>query len=113
MATNLILKKKRKKYSSNSYSTYIYKILKRQQPDVSISKKSMIIMDSFVIDVLDRIATESGRLARYNKKRTISSKEIQTSVRLVISGELAKHSVSKGTKAVIKYNENRLKVKLK
>jgi histone H2B len=50
--------------------------------------------------------SESGRLARYNKRHTISSREIQTAVRLVLPGELAKHAVSEGTKAVTKYNSN-------
>src|SRR5689334_10690747 len=37
-------------------------------------------------------------------KHTISSREIQTAVRLILPGELAKHAVSEGTKAVTKYN---------
>jgi histone H2B len=64
----------------------------------------MTIMDNFIHDLFERIAAESGRLARYNKKSTISSREIQTAVRLLLPGELAKHAVSEGTKAVTKYN---------
>merc|ERR1711862_288938 len=52
---------------------------------------------------LQRIALESSKLVRYNKKRTLSSREIQTSVRLLLPGELAKHAVSEGTKAVTKF----------
>ncbi|KAK4946501.1 histone H2B [Elasticomyces elasticus] len=51
-----------------------------------------------------RVATEASKLAAYNKKSTISSREIQTSVRLILPGELAKHAVSEGTKAVTKYS---------
>ena len=60
-------------------------------------------MNSFVNDVFDRITTESAKLARYNRRNTISSREIQTAVRLLLPGELAKHAVSEGTKAVTKY----------
>uniref|UniRef100_A0A0E0BXA2 Histone H2B n=1 Tax=Oryza meridionalis TaxID=40149 RepID=A0A0E0BXA2_9ORYZ len=49
------------------------------------------------------LAAEAAKLARYNKKPTITSREIQTSVRLVLPGELAKHAVSEGTKAVTKF----------
>lgn len=49
---------------------------------------------------LERIASEASRLAQYNKRSTISSREIQTAVRLLLPGELAKHAVSEGTKAV-------------
>jgi histone H2B len=55
-------------------------------------------------DIFERLATEGGRLARCNRRRTISAKEIQTAVKLVLPGELSKHAVSEGMKAVAKYS---------
>ena len=52
---------------------------------------------------LSQIAGETANLARYNKKPTVTSREIQTAVRLILPGELAKHAVSEGTKAVTKF----------
>eukprot|EP01092_Planopodium_desertum_P001949 TRINITY_DN13100_c0_g1_i6.p1 TRINITY_DN13100_c0_g1~~TRINITY_DN13100_c0_g1_i6.p1 ORF type:complete len:160 (-),score=43.44 TRINITY_DN13100_c0_g1_i6:419-898(-) len=95
---------RKRRANTNSYATYIYKVLRQVHPDTGISKKGMQVMDSFVHDLFDRIATEAGRLARYNGKHTITSREVQTAVRLVLPGELAKHAVSEGTKAVTKYN---------
>ena len=89
---------------TDSYATYIYKVLKQVHPDTGISKKGMTIMDNFIHDIFERLANEAGRLARYNKRSTISSREVQTAVRLTLPGELAKHAVSEGTKAVTKYN---------
>jgi histone H2B len=66
----------------------------------------MNIMNSFVHDIFDRVAVESSRLAQYNKRSTITSREIQTSVRLIMPGELSKHAVSEGTKSVTKYTAN-------
>jgi histone H2B len=63
----------------------------------------MSIMNSFINDVFERIAAEAGKLCRYNKKATLSSREVQTAIRLVLPGELAKHAVSEGTKAVTKF----------
>ncbi len=63
----------------------------------------MSILNSFVNDIFERISTEAGKVAQYNKKNTLSSREIQTGVRLVLPGELAKHAVSEGTKAVTKF----------
>jgi hypothetical protein len=78
----------------------------------------MAILNSFVNDIFERIATEASskflpptcfgffnlfvllELAVYSKKSTISSREIQTSVRLILPGELAKHAISEGTKSV-------------
>ena len=88
------------------YSSYIYKVLKQVHPDTGISKKGMSIMNSFINDIFDRLAGEAGKLAVYSKKATLSSREIQTSVRLMLPGELAKHAVSEGTKAVTKFTSS-------
>ncbi|KAL0913437.1 hypothetical protein M5K25_016899 [Dendrobium thyrsiflorum] len=100
-------KKKRKaKKSSETYKIYIFKVLKQVHPDIGISSKAMSIMNSFINDIFEKLAQESSRLARYNKKPTITSREIQTSVRLVLPGDLAKHAVSEGTKAVTKFTSS-------
>jgi histone H2B len=96
--------KKRKAKRSESYGSYIYKVLKQVHPDTGISKKGMSIMNSFINDIFERIAGEAGKLATYSKKSTLSSREIQTAVRLMLPGELAKHAVSEGTKAVTKFS---------
>ena len=94
-------------------------VLKQVHPDTGISNKAMAILNSFVNDIFERIATEASstcpvcgdpdmanpfatELASYSKKSTISSREIQTSVRLILPGELAKHAISEGTKSVTK-----------
>ncbi|CAH2021057.1 unnamed protein product [Acanthoscelides obtectus] len=46
-------------------------------------------------------------IGTYNKRATITSREIQTAVRLLLPGELAKHAVSEGTKAVTKYTSSK------
>ncbi|KAI9564863.1 histone H2B [Daphnia magna] len=100
-------KTKRSKKRKESYAIYIYKVLKQVHPDTGISSKAMTIMNSFVNDIFERIAGESSRLAHYNKRSTITSREIQTAVRLLLPGELAKHAVSEGTKAVTKYTSSK------
>ena len=100
-------KKKRKTKRKESYGLYIYKVLKQVHPDTGVSSKAMSIMNSFVNDLFERIAAEASRLAHYNKRSTITSREIQTAVRLLLPGELAKHAVSEGTKAVTKYTSSK------
>ena len=95
-----------KKKRTESYSSYIYKVLKQVHPDTGISKKGMSIMNSFINDIFERLAGEAGKLAIYSKKATLSSREIQTSVRLMLPGELAKHAVSEGTKAITKFTSS-------
>ncbi|KAI9498480.1 histone-fold-containing protein [Zychaea mexicana] len=99
--------KKRKVSRKETYSSYIYRVLKQVHPDTGISNKAMSILNSFVNDIFERIASEASKLAAYNKRSTISSREIQTAVRLILPGELAKHAVSEGTKAVTKYTSSK------
>lgn len=99
--------KKRRRRRRESYSIYIYKVLKQVHPDTGVSSKAMSIMNSFVNDIFERIAAEASRLAHYNRRSTITSREIQTAVRLLLPGELAKHAVSEGTKAVTKYTSSK------
>lgn len=99
--------KKKHRKRKESYAIYIYKVLKQVHPDTGVSSKAMSIMNSFVNDIFERIAAEASRLAHYNKRSTITSREIQTAVRLLLPGELAKHAVSEGTKAVTKYTSSK------
>ncbi|KAJ8378623.1 hypothetical protein AAFF_G00238350 [Aldrovandia affinis] len=99
--------KKRRRARKESYSIYVYKVLKQVHSTTGISSKAMKIMNCFVSDLFERIAGEASRLAHYNKHSTITSREIQTAVRLLLPGELAKHAVSEGTKAVTKYTSSK------
>ena len=98
---------KRRRRRKESYGIYIYKVLKQVHPDTGVSSRAMSIMNSFVNDIFERIAGEASKLANYNKKSTITSREVQTAVRLLLPGELAKHAVSEGTKAVTKYTTSK------
>ena len=98
--------KARRKKRTESFGIYIYKVLKQVHPDTGMSKKGMSIMNSFINDIFERLAVEAGKLARYNKKSTLSSREVQTAIRLILPGELAKHAVSEGTKAVTKFTSS-------
>ncbi|XP_064256065.1 late histone H2B.L4 [Passer domesticus] len=98
---------KRKLKRKEAFSVYIYKVLKQVHPDLAISSKAMSIMNSFVNDMLERLAAEASRLAQYGRRATLSSREVQAAVRLLLPGELARHAVSEGTKAVTKYTSSK------
>jgi histone H2B len=86
-----------------SYASYISKVLKgAAKAKLTLSSKSMKILNSLVVDFFDRLATEAASLARGAKKRTLGSREMQTAVRLTLPAELAKHAMAEGTRAVAK-----------
>jgi histone H2B len=98
--------KRRHRKRHETYSSYIYRVLKSVHPETGISNRAMAIMNSFINDIFERIAAEASNLARYNNKHTLTSREIQSAVRLLLPGELSKHAVSEGAKSVTKYMSN-------
>lgn len=103
-APKVAAKKTHHKKKFDSYSVYIYRVLKNIHGDIGISKKGMAVMNSFVNDIFERIAVEATKLARYQKKATLSSGDIQAAVKLILPGDLADHAVTEGTRALNKYN---------
>ena len=99
-------KQKPKRTRKETFGVYIYKVLKQIHNDIGISKKSMAIMNSFINDVYEKIAIEASNLVRYNKKHTLSAREIQSAVKLLLPGELSKHAIIEGAKAVNKIANN-------
>lgn len=102
-------KRKRRRKRKETFGIYIYKVLKQVHPNIGISTRAMLIMNSLIIDVFERLADEVSRLIHFNKQSTITSREIQTAVRLLFPGELAKHAVSEGTRAVTRYTTTLMK----
>ena len=95
---------KRSRRRQETFNLYIFKVLKQVHPQIGMSKKAMAVMNSFVNDTFDRIASEAGRLVTYNKKFTMDARAVQAAVKLVLPGELAKHAESEAQKAVQKYS---------
>ncbi|KAG5486120.1 hypothetical protein LSCM4_06828 [Leishmania orientalis] len=83
-----------------SWNVYVSRSLKAINSHMSMSGRTMKIVNSFVNDIFERIATEAATIVRCNKKRTLGAREVQTAVRLVLPAELAKHAMAEGTKAV-------------
>ena len=102
MAKKSAVNKVHRKKGKQSWSSYVHKSLKSINKSMTMSSKTMKIMNSFVNDLFDRIATEAATLARVNKKKTLGSREVQTAVRLVLPTELAKHAMAEGARAVSK-----------
>ncbi|MFS8011299.1 putative transcription factor Hap3/NF-YB family [Helianthus anomalus] len=49
-------KKKMHKKSEETYTIYIFKVLKQVHPDIGISSKAMGIMTSFINDIFKKLA---------------------------------------------------------
>lgn len=62
------------------------------------------VLQSFMEDQFEHLAQEAGHLVRLNNHKTLTAREVQTAVRLTLPGELAKHAVGEGSKAVMRFS---------
>lgn len=104
--------RRNKDKNRKSYAYYIHKVLKTVHPHgqnsgkkCNLSIKAMSILDCLAIDLYGRLTNEAILLTKRQKKRTLSSIEVQTATRLVLPGELAKHAMGDGTKAVLNFQQ--------
>lgn len=86
-----------------SYTTGIRRVLAQVAPDAGLSTRSIELLNAITNHICTIILEEAVRVAAYNRKATISDREIQTAVRIIIGGELAKHAISDGAKAMARY----------
>ncbi|XP_020215151.1 histone H2B.1, embryonic [Cajanus cajan] len=96
-------KKRGRKRSEEGYQRYVYKVLKQVHPEMGISSKCMTIVNNLMNDMFERLAFEASRLKDYTGHVTLSSREIQGAVKLVLPGELGKHAIAEGVKAINTY----------
>eukprot|EP01070_Trichotokara_eunicae_P011154 Trichotokara_eunicae@DN6820_c0_g1_i1.p1 len=97
--------KKRKKTRQDTYANFIYRLNKQIDPKMEVSKKTISILNSFVNDVFDRVATEAQSLLKHAKKDTLTAREIQAACRLVLPAELSQHAVAQSVDSLRKFEE--------
>ena len=78
---------------SNSFQNYIYRVLKEVKPELGISKKSMVLINTILVELFTRVMTEARNLMIYSKKGTLNSKEVESAIKLLFPGELQKLAI--------------------
>jgi histone H2B len=96
-------KRKRVRRMGEGYQRYVYRVLKQVHPDMGISSQAMTILNNLMNDMFEKLVDEAAKLKTYTGHMTLSSKEIQGAVKLVLPGELGKHAIAEGTKAITNY----------
>ena len=97
---------KKSKRHYDSLASYIVKVLKQVHPEMGMAGSAKEMTEALLIAALDKIMTAANNLSQVKKSETVTTRLIQASVRLTLTGELAKHAVSEGTKATTKYQSS-------
>lgn len=87
-----------------NFRAYIYRVLKQVHPDTGLSGDALTTVDALVCVLITKVMKNANLFFTRSNKKTVSSREIQSAVRLTLPGELAKHAVSEGTRAITRYN---------
>ncbi|XXG45389.1 hypothetical protein AAC387_Pa02g0482 [Persea americana] len=99
-------KKRRKEGVEVGFNRYVFMVLKQVHLGMGISPNAMTVLNGLMNDMFEKLAAEASKLCLYTKRATMTSREIQGAVRLVLPGELGKHANAEGTKAVTNYMTN-------
>lgn len=102
-ATAKATKTKRTKNTA-PLNSYVFKVLKQVHPDTGITGSALSTLGNLATTTLTKIVKVSNLLTARSGAKTIFSRDIQSAVVMIFPGELSKHAVSEGTKAVTKYN---------
>ena len=98
-----MMKSRSGKRNFTRFSIYIYNVLKQVHDDLTISTRCMEIMNAFVNDIFERLVCEAFALVKRERRNTLQLRDLQTAVKLILPGELAKHAISEATKTMAKY----------
>ncbi|XP_030522566.1 histone H2B.2-like [Rhodamnia argentea] len=91
---------------AEQYKRYVFRVLKQVHPGLGISSAAMEVLNAYMNDMFERLAAEAARLSNYAGIKTLTSRDIQGAVRLVLPGELGRHAIAEGAKAVMNYMEH-------
>lgn len=90
------------------FDRYIHRVLQQVHPDTGMSRSSMDTLNNIVRFALRKIIT---CIMRTKVKETVTAHEVELAIKMVLPGELAKHGVREGTKAVTKFSDKIDRVK--
>ncbi|GFW68022.1 histone H2B [Trichonephila clavipes] len=101
--------RKRKQFhyvSDMSFKTYIQDVLKMVDEDASITAPAMKIMDALMKDMFNQLANGTKNLMEKEKKRTLDHLDVKCASLELLRGEVARHAIAEGSKAVQSFVNN-------
>jgi histone H3/H4 len=90
----------KKKKHINFFEVYISKVLKQICENCGITFNAKQQLNSFICIFCKYISNISTELTIFGKRKTISEKEITNALKIILTGELLKNSLSEGDKSV-------------
>ena len=98
---------KYKKKNIHHFEIFISKVLKNiSDSKGGITSNAKQQLNSFLCILAKNISQKALEITIYGKKKTISCKEIKSSIELLFPGYLLENSISEGEKAITTFKNN-------
>merc|ERR1711908_128371 len=83
--------------------SYIYKIMKKVQPEIGANKESMGTLNSIILHFYDGLAQEAMKVSKKARSQTLKATDVQTAARLLFPQEIGMHAINHAATSVSKY----------
>ena len=90
--------------SQKSFKTYVHRLLKQVHPNVHITQKSVNVMDGLLRAVATNLCSTAHTLVEGTEKKTLSSREVQSALRVTLPDEFCQQAEDSGKTAVENFN---------
>ena len=94
---------RRHKKEQEDFRNHLFKILKEIYSDTGITRQAMDTLNSIINYLFEVIATEASGIMAESNRTILTANDIQNAIRRILPGELQKHAISEGTKAIVKF----------
>ena len=91
--------------NSVQYDVSIQRVLKQVAAGTGLSGEALGMLNALLRQFTCEMMCNLVTLTHSDPRKTLSARMVQATVRLTMPGELAKHAISEGSKAVGKYNQ--------
>jgi histone H2B len=101
--SKVVRKKTRRTVRAISYKAYLRRLQAQSQPDCTISKRGLAVMESLIDDLFRRVADEAAVLTRHRRRSTMTVADVEAAVGLLLpvrDGEVRQNALTAGRKAV-------------
>ncbi|KAJ1204075.1 hypothetical protein NDU88_007856 [Pleurodeles waltl] len=98
-------RRQRQRLRRGSFSLYVRRVMRLVHPDLNLSEQTVHEIDIMLSFLSCRLCEAGVRLLYYSNRKTLSVRELQNAVRLLLPGELSKHADSQGVRALQTYQK--------
>ena len=79
---------------------YLHRVAKAVHPELSVSKRSMEVLQSFSADMFERLVAEAARITQRTGRQTLSSREVRQPSIGAANACIARHTHKAAYKAI-------------